>query len=145
MKLGSLALKMKRRDPTYLPAWKALRMATIEGARALGLESEVGSLEPGKKADIILVDVQKPTMLPVLREPVRNIVPNLVLSARGAEVCMTIVDGKIIYENGRITTIDEGGLLEFVQQISDEVNREASHEVKKRRTFQHRLTEDGKY
>jgi 5-methylthioadenosine/S-adenosylhomocysteine deaminase len=145
MKMGSLALKMKRRDPAYLPAWKALRMATIEGARALGLDGEVGSLEPGKKADIILVDLQKPTMTPVLREPVRNIVPNLVLSARGAEVCMTIIDGKIIYENGRITTVDEGRLLEFVQRISDEVNQEASREVKRRKTFQFRLTEDGKY
>jgi len=145
LKLGSLALKMKRQDPEYLPAWKALRMATIEGARAIGLDRDIGSLEPGKKADIILVDLQKPPTLPVLREPVRNIVPNLVLSARGDEVAVSIIDGKIIYENGRITTIDEQELLGFVQKVSDEVNLEASREVKKRKTFQHRLTLEGKY
>jgi 5-methylthioadenosine/S-adenosylhomocysteine deaminase len=135
MKIGSLALKMKRRDPTYLPAWKALRMATIEGARSLGLDHEIGSLEAGKKADIILVDLQKPSMLPALREPVRNITPNLVLSARGDEVAMSIIDGTVIYENGRIKTIEEEKLLKFVQEVSDVVNQEASREVKKGKRF----------
>ncbi|GAB4346637.1 MAG: amidohydrolase [Candidatus Abyssubacteria bacterium] len=145
MKLASLALKMKTQDPTFLPAWKALRMATVEGAAAVGLDREVGSLEPGKKADLILIDLKKPSLTPVLREPVRNIVPNLVLSARGDEVAMSIIDGKVIYEDGKIQTIDEQELLGQVQTIADEVNQQAAREVIKRKTYQYRLTVQDKY
>jgi 5-methylthioadenosine/S-adenosylhomocysteine deaminase len=145
MKLASLTLKMKAGDPSFLPAWKALRMATIEGAAALGLADEVGSLEPGKKADAILIDLKKPSMMPALREPVRNIVPNLVLSARGDEVAMSIIDGKVIYEDGKIQTIDEEELLKEVQATAEEVNQQASQEVLKRKTYQYQLTAQGKY
>ncbi len=145
MKLATLALNMKNVDPTLVPTWKSLRMATIEGALALGLDHEVGSLEEGKKADVILVDLKKPSMLPVLREPVRNIIPNLVLSARGDEVVMSIIDGKVIYENGRIQTIDEEACLDFAQQIASEVSEQAAKEVVKRKTFQRRLTQEMKY
>jgi 5-methylthioadenosine/S-adenosylhomocysteine deaminase len=145
MKIASLALNMKNEDTTFMPTWRVLRMATIEGARAIGLDHEVGSLEEGKKADIILIDLKKPSMMPVLRSPVRNIVPNLVLSARGDEVAMSIIDGRVVYENGRITTINEDELLESVQRFTEEVNEQATREVEKRNTFQHRLTMDGKY
>ena len=77
-------------------------------------------------------------MMPVLRDPVRNIVPNLVLSARGDEVAMSIIDGQVVYEDGRITTIAEDELLESIQQVSEEVSAQASKEVRKRKTFQHR-------
>jgi 5-methylthioadenosine/S-adenosylhomocysteine deaminase len=107
MKLASLTLNMKNQDPTFMPTWKVLRMATIEGAKALGLDREIGSLAEGKKADIILVDLDRPSMSPALRGPVRNIVPNLVLSARGDEVSLSIIDGKIVYEGGTILTVDE--------------------------------------
>ncbi len=145
MKLASLALNMKNQDPTLMPTWRVLRMATIEGAQAIGLDHEIGSLEEGKKADLILVDLCKPSMMPVLRDPVRNIVPNLVLSARGDEVVLSIIDGKVIFEDGRITTIEEDALLASVQQISQEVSANASVEVRKRQTFQHRLTVEDKY
>jgi 5-methylthioadenosine/S-adenosylhomocysteine deaminase len=140
MKLASLALNMKNQDPTRMPTWKVLRMATVEGAQAIGLEHEIGSLEVGKKADLILVDLRKPSMMPVLRDPVRNIVPNLVLSARGDEVAMSIIDGEVVYEDGVIQTIAEDELLDSIQQVSEEVSAQASKEVRKRKTFQHRLT-----
>jgi 5-methylthioadenosine/S-adenosylhomocysteine deaminase len=120
-------------------------MATIEGAEAIGLDREIGSIEEGKKADLILVDLRKPSMMPVLRDPVRNMVPNLVLSARGDEVAMSIIDGEVIYEDGRITTIAEDELLDSVQRVSEEVSARASKEVKQRRTLQHRLTWEGRY
>jgi 5-methylthioadenosine/S-adenosylhomocysteine deaminase len=145
MKLASLALNMKNQDPTEMPTWKVLRMATIEGAEAIGLDQEIGSLERGKKADLILVDLRKPSMMPVLRNPVRNIVPNLVLSARGDEVAMSVIDGQVVYEDGRITTIAEGELLESIQQVSEEVSAQASREVRRRKTFQHRLTLEDRY
>ncbi len=145
MKLASLALNMKNQDPTKMPTWKVLRMATIEGAEAIGLDQEIGSLEQGKKADLILVDLRKPSMMPVLRDPVRNIVPNLVLSARGDEVAISVIDGQVVYEDGRITTIAEGELLESIQQVSEEVSTQASKEVRRRKTFQHRLTLADRY
>jgi 5-methylthioadenosine/S-adenosylhomocysteine deaminase len=145
MKLASLALNMKNQDPTHMPTWKVLRMATIEGAEAIGLDREIGSLEAGKKADLILVDLRRPSMLPVLRDPVRNIVPNLVLSARGDEVVMSIIDGEVVYEDGRIKTIAEEELLASVQQVSEEVSARAAVEVRGRKTFQHRLTLEGRY
>jgi 5-methylthioadenosine/S-adenosylhomocysteine deaminase len=145
MKLASLALNMKNRDPTRMPTWKVLRMATIDGAKAIGLDHEIGSLEAGKKADLILIDLKRPSMTPVLRSPVRNIVPNLVLSARGDEVEMSIIDGKVVYEDGKITTIDEEAVLESVQRIAEEVNAQASGEVTRRRTSQQRMTTEGRY
>jgi 5-methylthioadenosine/S-adenosylhomocysteine deaminase len=145
MKLASLALNMKNQDPTFMPTWKVLRMATIEGAEAIGLDREIGSLEEGKKADLILMDLQKPSMMPVLRDPVRNIVPNLVLSARGDEVAMSIIDGQVIYENGQITTIAEDELLASIQQVSEDVSARASKEVSRRKTVQRRLTLEDRY
>ncbi|HWI62453.1 MAG TPA: amidohydrolase family protein [Symbiobacteriaceae bacterium] len=107
MKLTALFNKIRYANPEVMPAWRVLRMATIEGARAIGLGDEIGSLEPGKRADFILVDLRRPSMLPVFTEPMRNIVPNLVYSARGDEVATVVVDGRVVMENGRILTVDE--------------------------------------
>ncbi len=145
LKTACLLLKMKRRDLTEMPAWKVLRMATIEGARAIGLGNEIGSLETGKKADIILVDLDRPTMTPVLRRPVRNIVPNLVLSANGTEVSMSIIDGKVVHENGTLLTFDERESLAFAQRAAEELSEAADALVRKRNTTQFRLTQEGKY
>jgi 5-methylthioadenosine/S-adenosylhomocysteine deaminase len=70
MKLTALLNKWRYRDPTVFPAWEVLRMATIEGARAVGLGDEVGSLEPGKQTDLILVDLTELSLSPVLETPV---------------------------------------------------------------------------
>jgi 5-methylthioadenosine/S-adenosylhomocysteine deaminase len=81
MKLACLFNKIVARDPTVFPAWEVLRMATIEGARAIELGDDFGSLEEGKQADLILVDLTALNLSPVLEAPVRNIVPNLVYAA----------------------------------------------------------------
>ncbi len=145
MKLAALLLKMKNQDLTEMPCWKVLRMATIEGACAIGLGHEVGSLEPGKKADVILIDLGRPSMMPVLRKPVRNIVPNLVLSARGDEVVLSIIDGRVVFESGRIRTVDETELLALAQGAAEEVSEAAGPSLEQRPTVQFRLTEAGKY
>jgi len=119
MKFAAILNKVKRSDPTILPAWKALRMATIEAAKTIGLEHEIGSLEEGKKADIILIDLLSPTLCPVITYPVRNIIPNLVYSARGDEVEMAIVDGKVIMENKKITNIDERLVIKEAQEAAN--------------------------
>lgn len=145
MKLAAILLKMKSQDLTEMPTWKVLRMATIEGAHAIGLGDYIGSLETGKKADIILVDLGCPSMTPVLRHPVRNIVPNLVLSARGDEVVLSIIDGKIIYENGEILTIDEMRSIAYAQESAQQVAESAAPMVREKNTPQFQLTKQGKY
>ncbi len=103
-------------------------MATIEGAKAIGVDDIVGSLETGKRADFIAIDLSFPSMLPVYTYPMRNIVPNLVYSARGQEVALSVVDGKIIMRDQRILTIDEEASLEKIQQCPKEIGIRASEE-----------------
>jgi len=124
MKTAALLNKIRQRDPTALPAWKVLRLATIEGARTLGLDSRIGSLEPGKEADMILVDLKKPHLTPILSRPVRNLAPNLVYSARGSEVTTVIVAGRTVMHEGKVVTIDENRVLEDAQKAAERV---ASH------------------
>lgn len=112
MKFTSILHKYRNNDPTVFPAWKVLRMATIEAAACMGLENEVGSLREGKKADVIMVDLESPAMSPILAGPVRNIVPNLVYSASGCEVDTVIIDGKVIVEERKILTVDEKAEIE---------------------------------
>jgi len=82
-------------------------MATIEGAHAIGLGEQVGSLEAGKQADLILVNLNELNLLPTLEAPIRNIVPNLVYAGTGREVTLVMVDGKVLVRNGKILTADE--------------------------------------
>ncbi len=128
MKLVALFNKIKYQNPEVMPAWRALRMATIEGAKAVGLGDLVGSLEVGKRADFIAIDLKKPTMLPVYTKPMRNIVPNLVYSARGDEVALSVVDGRIIYKDGKILAIDEEEYLAELEQYPDGLGERASKE-----------------
>ena len=107
MKFVPLLQKVKHYDATLLKAEKVIRMATIDGARALGLEREIGSIEIGKKADIITVDFRKLHMTPVLTDSYANITSNLVYSAQGSDVQNVLIDGKIIMKNRELLTIDE--------------------------------------
>ena len=107
MKFTAILHKYKHNDPTVFPAWKVLRMATIEAAESMGIAEQVGSLRPGKKADVILMDLHSPAMSPVLSGPVRNIVPNIVYSASGSEVETVIIDGRVVVENYVLQTVDE--------------------------------------
>lgn len=131
MKLVALFNKIKYQNPEIMPAWRALRMATIEGAKAVGLGDIIGSLEVGKRADFIAIDLKKPSMLPLFTSPMRNIVPNLVYSARGEEVVLSVVDGKVIYKDGKILGIDEEEYLEAVQKYTQGIGERASEEFTK--------------
>jgi 5-methylthioadenosine/S-adenosylhomocysteine deaminase len=128
MKNAALFNKIKYRNPEIMPAWKALRMATIEGARAIGLGDSIGSLEAGKEADFIAVDLAKPAMMPVYTKPMRNMVPNLVYSARGDEVALSAVNGRIIYRDGKLRNIDEQAVLADVQRHVPGIAEGASEE-----------------
>ncbi len=121
MKLTALFNKIKYRDPTIMPAWEVLRMATIEGARAIGLGDQVGSIEVGKQADIILVDVTEPNLLPALQAPLRTIVPNLVYAATGREVTTVLVDGKMLVKDGEVISMDGAAIRRDAQVQAERV------------------------
>jgi 5-methylthioadenosine/S-adenosylhomocysteine deaminase len=112
MKFAALLQKIFYTDPTIMPAEKILRMATIEGAKALGLENVIGSLEVGKKADLILVDFEKPHLTPL-----NDFYASLVYSVCGSDVDTVIVDGKILMENRQVKTLNEQGVMQKAQKI----------------------------
>lgn len=103
MKFASLLQKVDTLNPLVLPACEVLKMATINGARALGLEDEIGSIEVGKKADLILLDNNSVNMTP----DSSDLCSNVVYSANGSNVDTTICNGKILMENKKLTTLDE--------------------------------------
>jgi 5-methylthioadenosine/S-adenosylhomocysteine deaminase len=123
MKLTALFNKIKYRDPTVMPAWDVLRMATVEGAQAIGLGQEIGSLEPGKQADMIWVDLKELNLWPVLESPIRNIVPNLVYAASGHEVTHAMVAGRMVLRDRRVLNADEDAIRDEAQRRADEVGR----------------------
>jgi len=103
-------------DESYMPPGKVLEMATIDAAKALGLEKEIGSLEVGKRADIILVNLKKAHLTPNFMIPHR-----IVYEAYGHDVDTVIVDGKIIMENRIVRTVNEERVLKQAQRVAEEV------------------------
>lgn len=128
MKLTALFNKIMARDPEVMPAWEVLRMATIEGARAIGLGDKIGSLEKGKQADLILVDLTAPNLTPVLVDPVRNIVPNLVYAASGHEVKTVMVAGKILMRDREVLTLDEAAVQAEAQEQAEMLSRRVAED-----------------
>lgn len=120
--------KLKYQNPEIMPAWKGLRMATIEGAKAVGVDDIVGSLEPGKQADFIAIDLNHPSMQPVYMYPMRNLVPNLVYSARGHEVDYSVVNGKVIMKHQKMVNVDEEEILSNVSKYPEGIGERASKE-----------------
>lgn len=99
--LAALVNKGLSGDPTSIPAIKAIEMATKNGAKALGFERELGSIEVGKKADIIILDFNKAHLLPT-----HNVVSSIVYSAQASDVETVIIDGQVIMEKNELKTID---------------------------------------
>ena len=109
VKLAALLSNGSTLDPTSLTAQEALKLATINGAKAQGRENECGMIAPGLDADLIMLDFSQPHLIPC-----HNPISNLVYAASGHDVCLTMVRGKILYENGNYPTIDmEAVLREF--------------------------------
>lgn len=107
MKLAAILHKAVSNDPLIVPAETVLEMATINGARALGLGDEIGSLEVGKKADLVVIDLNRLHTTPSI-----NPVSTLVYAATGGEVDMVVVDGQIVVEQGQLLTMDEEEVME---------------------------------
>lgn len=107
------ALLHKRDDPRDIDEQQVLDMLTINGAKALGMQNEIGSIELGKKADLITIDLDDPAMNPFHGK--RGLISNIVYSFDGS-VCDTIVDGKLVVRNGRARKVDERKLLSVVEK-----------------------------
>jgi 5-methylthioadenosine/S-adenosylhomocysteine deaminase len=118
MKFGALLQKFVYRKPEVLSAYEILKMATVNGAKALGLDKSIGSLEVGKRADIILIDLSKPHL-----KPLHNIYASILYSAKGGDVDTVIVDGKILMENRVVKTLNEQAVVEKAERLAFELSR----------------------
>ncbi len=111
MKIAALLQPAIRNDAEALRAEDVLEMATLRGARALGLEKEIGSIEVGKKADIIIINYWNPKLMP-MNDPVSHVV----YAAHGDDVTDVIIDGRIVMRNRKVLTLNEERVLEEVQK-----------------------------
>lgn len=118
MYLASACHKEVTGDPKIMPAEKVLEMATINGAKALLMDGEIGSIEKGKNADIIFFDLQKPEWIPSNKYSILN---NLVYSANGSSVDTVMINGKIIMENRKVKTFKEQMVLEKAQKTGEKI------------------------
>ena len=114
MYLAAILYKDGREDVGMIPAETALEMATIKGAEALGLGDDIGSIEPGKKADLVLFDTKRPEWRTIF-----NPVNNLVYNADGRSVHTVIVDGRVVVENHEPLFVDEWELIQKVQELGE--------------------------
>jgi len=114
MRTAALTQKGFYNDPKVLKAIEVLEMATINGAKAYGIDHLTGSIEPGKKADIVLVDFRKTYLTPC-----NDVYANLVYSATKADVSTVLIDGRLQMDAGELIAFDEDALMADVRSISD--------------------------
>src|ERR1700752_5117544 len=114
MKFAALMQKGFHQDATIMTAEKVLEMATIDGARAVGLEPQIGSIEVGKKADLIVIDYENAFMTPI-HHPVSAIV----YSALGHEVSTVMIDGRFVMRDGVVGSVDETAVRKQAQMSAD--------------------------
>ncbi|PMB74752.1 N-ethylammeline chlorohydrolase [Candidatus Bathyarchaeota archaeon] len=116
MKFAALLQKHTYHDPAIFSAYEVLKMATINGAKALSLADAIGSLEVGKMADIILIDLNRPHL-----KPLHDIFSSVVYSARGGDVDTVIVDGKVLMKNRILETLDEAGVMKKAEKVASDI------------------------
>jgi len=108
--------KVYRMDPTIMDAKTVVRLATRGGARVLGLEEQVGCLEPGKKADLIGLDLDKPHLTPLY-----NIYSHVVYAASAADVTLNIINGRVVMRDGELLTLDVEKIMAEVRAIAKKI------------------------
>jgi len=121
MKVASLLQKVSTLDPTAGDPWDVLDMATLAGARVLHLDGITGSLEPGKRADLVTVDLSGLHTTPVLHGEDFNVAAHLVFSACGHDVRNVWVDGRRLVEDGEVRSVDVGEVRERGQRAAEEL------------------------
>jgi 5-methylthioadenosine/S-adenosylhomocysteine deaminase len=116
MRVAALLHKLQSNDPRAIPAPVALEMATIGGARALGLGDRLGSLEPGKRGDLIVV-----SMSSARQTPMYDPISHLVYASRGDDVRTTIVNGRVLMRDRKVLTLNEAAVLADARRAADDV------------------------
>ena len=119
MNILSLIHKGVEKKADSMSAKTVLKIATINGAKALGIDDKVGSIEEGKKADLAIINLNELSMIPH-----NNIIASLVYSANGTEVDTVLVGGRVVMENRKILTFDEEDIKNKCQEICVRVNKE---------------------
>lgn len=114
--LASKLQKLVTGDPQILPAWQALEMATIRGARALGMEKEIGSIEPAKRADLITVRLDRPNAVPLY-----DVYSQMVYTLKGSDVRDVMVNGRLVVRDGRALTIDSKQVIAKAEEFGRKV------------------------
>jgi cytosine/adenosine deaminase-related metal-dependent hydrolase len=120
LRLASYLGSLRENDPTVVPAETVLEMATVHGAKALGLDSDVGSIEPGKKADLILIDMDKPHLVPSW-DPVSTVA----YAAAGSDVDTVVIDGRVVMQGRKVLSMDEGAIVEEARRRAPAVAERA--------------------
>jgi 5-methylthioadenosine/S-adenosylhomocysteine deaminase len=118
MFLVACAYKEVRENAEVMPPERVIEMATVNGARCALRDKEIGSIEVGKRADFAIFDTRRPEW-----QPLYNPVANLVYSATGKSVDTVIVDGRVLIDGGRVTTLDEGAIIEAAMRRTPEILR----------------------
>jgi 5-methylthioadenosine/S-adenosylhomocysteine deaminase len=114
MKTAAILHKGINRNPTLMPAEQILEMATIEGAKALSWENEIGSIDVGKKADLAIISTKKPHLCPLHSE-----ISHLVYAAKASDVETVVINGKIVMENKKVTTLNMEKVMEEVEKVKN--------------------------
>lgn len=122
MDLAAKLQKFARMDPTALPAEQVVAMATILGARALHMDKQIGSLERGKKADVIIVDTASPHATPMY-----NVYAEIVYALKQSDVRTTIIGGRVIMEDRKMLTLDESAILNNAATYKQQVQASFTH------------------
>ena len=110
--------KVDRMDPTAMNAATTLHTATMGGAALLGAESRIGSLEVGKKADLIVLDMDQPHLTPIY-----NPISHLVYTARGSDVIHSVINGRVVMRDRQLKTLDEAAILAEMGRIGAAVQQ----------------------
>jgi 5-methylthioadenosine/S-adenosylhomocysteine deaminase len=113
--------KLISKDPTVINAREALEMATIRGARAIHKDKEIGSLEPGKRADLIIVGIDS-----AHQTPVYNVYSQLVYATKASDVETVMINGRVVMQNRRVLTIDERSVRLKANEYRDRVRKSLS-------------------
>lgn len=118
MKFTALLQKGWNEEPEIMPAYEVLKMATINGAKTLGLEKEIGSIEEGKSADIIMINLNE-----TVTQPINNVFAEIVYNAKGTNVEMTMVNGKILMQDRKIDGIEENQVYHKCNEIIKRIDK----------------------